>query len=133
MVVSTPFCAIDVPTRPLIVSVVLMACSGPATALPPGADAARSFRPVSALFFLPNRPTPQPVEQAALVPDSKIEWDLRVTAKTLGLGGVDIDVRDQTAQLAGTVPTEEARHTMLEAARRTAGVKAVTDLLEVRP
>ena len=87
---------------------------------------------MSALFFLPSH-TPTPDQAAELVPDSKIAWDLRVTAKTLGLHGVKISVTQQRVRIDGRVPSPQARETLLAAARRTVGVKSVDDELEVAP
>lgn len=121
-------------TNPILTAVVMLviaACAEAAVAHPT-ADAGQSFRPVSALFFLPER-APLVVRDAALVPDSKITWDLRVTAKSLGLDDVQVEVRRQAAYLRGTVPSDASRQTMVEVARRTHGVKSVTETLEVKP
>lgn len=107
------------------------ACSSPATALGPSAEAARSFRPVSELFFLPDRAPPIQVDGAALVPDSKILWDLSVTAKNLGLSGVKITVHRQQVRLEGSVPSAEAHSTLLRVAKRTPGVRTVIENVEV--
>ncbi len=108
------------------------ACSAPAATLPQGASAARSFRPLSALFFLPTYEPPV-VLGAALVPDSKIRWDLEVTAQNLGLAGLRIRVHQQRVRIAGVVADEKSRETMLQAAQRTPGVRSVSHTIQVQP
>lgn len=129
---------VAVPTTPphalpgTVLALVLAACSVPAT-ISPSATAARSFRPISGLFFLSDRPAVTVLDDTGLVPDSKIEWDLRVTAQNLGLTRVEIHVREANAQLSGDVPTAELREQLLEVTRSTRGVKSVTATLEIRP
>jgi hypothetical protein len=117
----------------IIGALAVAACSGPTTTLSPAAEGARTFRPVGALFFLPEKAPAAAIVEADLVPDSKIEWDLRVMANSLGLGGVEVHVRSQVVELSGIVPSEEAKHTVVEAARRTRGVKSVNPDLRVVP
>lgn len=128
---STPQSAAHRVTRTLVALVVVAACSAPAGA-EPGAGAGQTFRPLSALFFLPPYAPPASGE-VALVPDSKIAWDLRVVARSLGLTEVEITVNKQAVRLRGPVPTEEARATLVRIADSARGVKSVTDTLEVRP
>ena len=121
--------------RIFIIALVLTGCSAPTTALSPAAEGARAFRPISELFFLPEKAAAEKHTQegAALVPDSKIEWDLRVTVQNLGLGGVEVHVKNQAVALSGVVPSEEARATLLQAAQRTRGVKSVSQSVDVVP
>ena len=87
---------------------------------------------MSALFFLPDR-SHAPTSSTALVPDSKILWDLTVTAKSLGLVDVAIEVRGQRVGLSGTATNAQARAEFLEAVRRATGVRSVSGDIAVRP
>lgn len=101
--------------------------------LSPAATAARGFRPLGAIYFLPDRVPVQHQSRALLVPDSKIEWDVRVFCHELGLGGVEIAVREQIVTLGGVVPTEEAKQTLLERVKNLRGVAGVRDTVKVVP
>lgn len=82
---------------------------------------------------MPDRVPVQHTGDALLVPDSKLEWNVREFCKELGLGGVEIRVREQIVTLSGVVPTEEARQALVERINGLRGVAGVRDTLKVVP
>jgi len=59
---------------------------------------------------------------------SRLHWD-----KKLGSAKIDIEVKDGTATLRGTVKTLQARVKALDLARDTIGVDRVDDQLKIEP
>ena len=108
-------------------------CGGPEAQAHPSIHGARDFRPLSELYFLPRGPVPRAAPSGPLVPDSKVEWDVSVATRTLGLGGVQVRVVEQVVYLSGIVPTDEARQVLVQTAQNTHGVVRVEDSLEITP
>lgn len=120
------------PTIAICGALLLAACGN---AEPPPIQetyAAKDFRPLGELYFLPEK-MPVELRDAALVPDSKLVWSTQTVAKELGLGGVEVYVREQIVTLVGIVPTEEARQTLVERTKKLHGVSGVRDNLRVQP
>lgn len=109
------------------------ACGVSNEELPPWALAGRTFRPVGDVQLLPER-VPIEVRETGLVPDSKVEWGVKVALAESGLdvSRVQVSVRKQIVTLRGM-----AAGSQIEAIERTVAgaptVAGVRNELEVSP
>lgn len=69
-------------------------------------------------------------EDAFLTAKVKTALALSKSASALD---IDVDSRDGTVTLTGTLPSEEAKNTVLQVARDTEGVLTVTDRIQIDP
>lgn len=124
-----------VPLRPLIVAastIVLVACGDTKPAYGPAADAARRFRPLGDVVFLPDR-VPLVTHDGSVpkIPDSKIEWNVRAKLAEARIEGVSVTVDEQIVVLEGRVPDPRIRERTQEIALSVAGVAGVRNRMEV--
>ncbi len=122
------------PLRLLIAAASTIACVACGEAEPshgPEADAARAFRPLGDVFFLPERVPLVTNDAAAKVPDSKIRWNVRAKIAEANLPEVAVTVREQIVVLEGSVGDMQTRDAIEKLALDVHGVAAVQNKLEV--
>lgn len=98
--------------------------------LPRSASAAREFREIGDVQLLPAKPAVETAD-APLVPDSKIEWNVRQLLADAGIAA-DVAVDEQVVTLRGNLPAAQAENAQA-LAKGVQGVAGVRNELTVSP
>jgi hypothetical protein len=112
-------------------TIAFVACGEARPTYGPAGEGARDFRPIGDVFFLADYVPVVPVEGAAKVPDSKIEWNVRAKLHDAGVEGVRVSVREQVVVLEGKVPDPDKKQAVEQLALSVHGAAGVRNKLEV--